>query len=340
MARRFGFIAVFWLLQPVVAGEPQSADAPLRDYFPDIEPFETGYLKVSDGHEIYYELCGNREGKPAMLLHGGPGGGSYPTLRRYHDPAKYLIVLHDQRGAGKSKPYCELRDNNTQALVQDIERLRTHLKLGKVQVFGGSWGSTLAVAYAEAYPDNVSALILRGVFLATKEETDYFYHGGAGLFFPDAFERLQAIVPHPERHDYPQQLLDLIRGDDAEKRERAARGWAWYETKMGKLRQSDAEVDASLNTWKYLDFSLIENYYMANDCFLAEGQLLRDAPKIAHLPAFIVQGRYDVICPPAAAYKLHKALPRSKLVLVEAAGHSGSEPGIRSALIEAARSLE
>lgn len=325
--------SVLWSAEP--AGEKKFCE-----YFPEIEPFETGYLKVSDEHEIHYELCGNPKGKPTMLLHGGPGGGCYPTMRRYHDPAKWLIVLHDQRGAGKSKPYAELKNNNTQALVADIEQLRQHLKLDKVQIFGGSWGSTLGVAYAEAHPENVSSLVLRGVFLGTKAETDHFYHGGVGFYFPEVFANLQSLMIEPDKHNYPQQLLTQLQKGNSDLKRKVALGWAGYELKIAHLEYSDAQVAEVFKEWDPYDFSLIENYYMANRCFLEEGQLLRDAARIATIPTVIVQGRYDVICPPITAYRLHKSLPKSKLIMVEAAGHSASEPGIRSALIEAITGFE
>jgi proline iminopeptidase len=318
----------------------QTDSEKLHGLYPEIEPFQTGRLKVSDLHEIYYELCGNPEGKPVMVLHGGPGGGSYPELRRYHDPEKYLIVLHDQRGAGRSKPYCELRENNTQNLVEDIERLRRRLQLGKVQVFGGSWGSTLGLAYTETYPANVSALVIRGVFTATQRELDHFYHTGVSVYFPEVYAKLQSLIPQPARHNYAEQLLELLRSDDPEVRRRTAHAWAAYEIRLSRLEISDAEVTRMLERWDPYDFALIENYYLANKCFLEEGQLLRDARKIQHVPTFIVQGRYDVICPPISAYRLHKVLPNSKLIIVEASGHSASDPRARSALIGITKSLE
>ena len=321
------------------AGEHAGGDK-LRDWYPPIEPFKTGYLKVSSLHEIHYELCGNPDGIPVLILHGGPGGGSYPDLRRYHDPAKHLIVLHDQRGSGRSRPYCELRDNNTPALVEDVERLRKHLKLGTVGVFGGSWGSTLALAYAETYPENVKSLVLRGVFTATKEEIDHFYHGGAGKFFPEVYAKLQDLVPNPERLDYPKQLLAMLQSNDPAARRRASLGWASYELKLAGLEKSDAELEAIFKRWDPYDFSLIENYYMANGCFLEEGQLLRDAPRIASIPTVIVHGRYDVICAPCVAYGLHQALPNSRLVIVESASHTAGAPRMRSALVNAVKSLE
>jgi len=337
--RLIAALTLFLTVAPLqLAG--QTKPEKLYDLYPDIEPFETGYLKVSDLHEVYYELCGDRDGKPVMVLHGGPGGGSYPQLRRYHDPQKYLIVLHDQRGAGRSKPHCELRENTTQSLVEDIEKLRQHLKLGKVQIFGGSWGSTLGLAYAETYPENVSALVIRGIFTATRAELDHFYHGGVSTYYPEVFAKLQSILPHPEKHNYPEQLLALLRSDDPRVRRQTARAWAAYEMRVSQLEVTNEEVEKWLERWDPYDFSLIENYYMANGCFLEEGQLLRDARKLAQVPTYIVQGRYDVICPPINAYRLHKALPNARLIIVEAAGHAGSEPRTGSALVEITKSLE
>lgn len=334
------FVSALLIALSALPTRGETAPSNRLDAYPEIEPFETGYLKVSDVHEIYYELCGRRDGKPVFVLHGGPGGGSYPGLRRYHDPSKWLIVLHDQRGAGKSKPYADLRDNNTPALVEDIEKLRRHLKLDKVHLFGGSWGSTLAVAHAEAHPDRVSSLVLRGVFLGAKSEIDHFYHGGVEPYFPEVYDRLRSLIPTPACGNFPVQLLSLLRSDDPEIRKRASLGWAGYEIRISSVGKTDAYLDEVFKNWDPFDFSLIENHYMAAACFLDEGQLLKNAGKIASIPTVIVQGRYDLICPPITAYKLHKALPSSKLIMVEDAGHSGSEPGIRSALIEATKSLE
>jgi proline iminopeptidase len=310
------------------------------DWFPPIEPFKEEWLRVSEVHEIRYELCGNPDGIPVMILHGGPGGGSYPSLRRYHDPDKYLMVLHDQRGAGKSRPYSELRDNNTQALVEDVEKLRRHLNLGRVHIFGGSWGSTLGVAYAEAYPEQVRSLVLRGVFLGSQEEIDHFYHGGSGAFFPEAYARLRSHLPHPDRPNYPTQLLALLRSDNEAVRKKIAFEWARYEMKLAYLERDDEDIDRIVSGWETYDFALIENYYMVNHCFLLEGQLLREAHRLANIPAVIVHGRYDVICRPKAAWDLHRAMPKSRLVLVESAGHSGGAEPIRRALVNAVKSLE
>lgn len=336
---RATLLTVLLAATPAIAQHPGDGQR-LYDYYPPIEPFRTDHLKVSDLHEIYYEVSGNPLGKPVMVLHGGPGGGSYPSLRRFHDPQVYQIVLFDQRGAGKSKPQSELRENTTADLVADMEKLRKVLKFDKMQVFGGSWGSTLALSYAQKHPERVSSLVLRGIFLATKREIDHFYHGGTGEFFPDVYAKLKSVLPQPDRLTYPQQFLDLLKNSDKDVRDRAARAWAGYETKVAALSVSDQEVDAILDQSDCFNFSLLENYYMANGCFIPEGELLRKAGRLSGIPMVIVHGRYDVICTPKAAYDLHQAVPGSRLVLVESAGHSGGELRMRSALIEAVQSLE
>lgn len=314
--------------------------SPSSELYPPIEPFRTGFLKVSPLHELYYELSGNPQGTPVFVLHGGPGGGSAPDQRRFHDPKKWLIVLFDQRGCGKSRPALELRDNNTQALVEDIERLRKHLHIDKLHVFGGSWGSTLGLAYAEAHRDRVLSLVLRGIFLGDRDEVDYFYHGGAAAFYPDAYAKLQAELPHPEQKDYPRQLLTLLQGKDAAVRERVARAWARYEIKLAYLAITEDKVEAALTGWDPKSLAFIESHYMVNGCFLKEGQLLSGAAALAGIPTVIVQGRHDVICRPSVAYNLHRRIPGSQLVLVEEAGHTaGSEP-MRAALVKAVHAIE
>lgn len=326
----------------IAAGVPTYAQPgkQIFDYYPAIEPFRTGYLKVDDLHEIYYELSGNPLGHPVMVLHGGPGGGSYPSLRRYHHPEKYQIIVFDQRGAGKSKPYAEVKENNTAALVSDMEKLRAELKVEKMQLFGGSWGSTLALAYAQKHPDRVDSMVLRGVFLARRQDIDYFYHGGTGQYFPEVFATLKSHLPNPDKPNYPRQLLDLLQREDESLRKKVARAWAAYETKCAALETPDSEVNSLLDGSDCYNFSLLENWYMAHDCFLQEGELLKNAGKLKDIPTVIVHGRYDVICPPSQAYELHKALPGSELVLVESAGHSGSAILMRSALINAIITLE
>ena len=308
--------------------------------FPEIEPYDSGYLKVSDLHEIYYEQSGNPQGKPVFFLHGGPGGSTSPKQRRYFDPTKYRIVLHDQRGAGKSRPFAETKENDTWALVNDIERLRSHLKIDRMILMGGSWGSTLALAYAEKYPERVSGLILRGIYLGTRAEMERFYTHGVAEYFPEVSDRLWSQVPEIPGKTPPQRLMTLLDSPDEATRKKAAAAWAAYETKVAFLTISDEEVAKDVADGDPLAFSRIENHYMSHDCFLEDGQLLRDAGKIREIPTIIVNGRYDVICPPKTAWLLHKALPKSQLWIIEGAGHAGSEPGIQAALVRAARSFE
>jgi len=337
--RRFPALLLFLLLAlPAVSAAAAGEASPL---FPEIEPYDSGFLRVSEVHEIYYEQSGNPQGKPVFFLHGGPGGGTSPMSRRLYDPKKFRIVLHDQRGAGKSRPFADLRENTTQDLVEDIERLRRHLKIeDKILIVGGSWGSTLALAYAEAHPERVAGMVLRGIYLATPEEMESFYGHGVAAYFPEVSERLWSLVPEMPGKTRPQRLLAMLESPDPEARKKVARAWAAYETKVAFLERSDAEVEAEFATWDPTAFSRIENHYMAKDCFLEPGQLLRDAHRIKDIPVILVNGRYDVICPPKTAYKLHQALPKSQLWIIEAAGHAGSEPGIQAALVKAVKTFE
>ncbi len=308
--------------------------------WPEIQPYDTGYIQVSELHDIYYQLGGNPEGRPVMVLHGGPGAGCHPGYFRYFNPEKFHIVLHDQRGSGQSKPYAELKENTTQNLVEDIEKIRTHFKLDKVILFGGSWGSTLALAYAETYPENVEGMILRGVFTARKSEIDHFYHGGVAKYFPAAFYELRSYMDEPEEMNYHQQLSEKMKSEDEAILKKYARAWVKYEGKIAFLNMPDQRLNAVLDQWPYLAFSIIENHYMANGCFLEDGQLMNNADKINHIKTILVNGRYDVICPPITAYELHEKLDNSHLVIVEQAGHSASEPGVERELIKAASSFE
>jgi proline iminopeptidase len=308
--------------------------------WPKLAPHRTGYLQVSPQHEIYYKLGGTPKGMAVMVLHGGPGAGCGPEYFRYFDPEKFHVVLHDQRGCGLSRPYGGLYENDTWHLVDDIEKLRRHLGLGKVLLFGGSWGSTLALAYAETYPGNVAGMILRGVFTASREEIDHFYHGGAGKFFPETYAALQKAIDRPQTHNYPEQFLAKLRSPDPLVREQAAWAWTRYESKLAFLNISDDEINKWLQGYNPFAFALLESHYMANRCFLEEGQLLKNAGRIAAVPTVIINGRYDVICPPHTAYRLHGKLAKSRLVIVDASGHSSSEAGIRAALLQAARDFE
>ncbi|UCG15845.1 MAG: prolyl aminopeptidase [Phycisphaerales bacterium] len=319
------------------AQETRPADAAL---FPAIEPFESGYLQVSDIHQLYFETCGNPKGKPVFVLHGGPGGGCSARMRRFFNPDKYLIVLHDQRGAGKSKPYAELRENTTQNLVEDIEHLRKKLNLGRIIIFGGSWGSTLGLAYAETYPGNVSAMVLRGLWTCTKEELEYWYGGGVADYFPEEYEKLLSVLPPDEKGTVPQRLLRMLQSDDPQTRRKASLAWAGYEIKLAHLDYSDEQVAAIFKRWDPYDFALLENYYMVNDCFLEPDQLFAHAHKLKDIPITVVNGRYDVICPPITAWRFCRMLPKANLVIAERAGHSASEPPVTAALVAAMKELE
>lgn len=320
------------------AGAGDDGPTPL---WPEIEPFETGYLEVSDLHRVYYELVGNPDGTPVIVLHGGPGGRCSPYYRRFFNPEKFLVILHDQRGAGRSKPYAEIRENDTWALVDDINRLRDHMGVdGKAILFGGSWGSTLALAYSEAHPDKVAGMVLRGIFTATREEIDHFYHGGVRLFFPEVYDRLLRSLPDSDRRPLPAYLFELIESADPAVRDKFASEWARYELRISALNSPDEEVDTFLRDHNPLAFGRLENYYMTNGCFLEEGQLLREAGRLGEMRVVIVNGRYDVVCPPITAYRLHELLPNSKLVLAEESGHWMGEPAIQSALLDAMRDFE
>jgi proline iminopeptidase len=308
--------------------------------WPEIEPYHTGYLKVSELHEIFYELCGNPSGKPVFILHGGPGGSCSPYMRRFFNPDKFLIVLHDQRGAGKSKPYAEIRENTTQYLVEDIDRLRTHLNLGKIILFGGSWGSTLALAYGETSPQNVNGMILRGIFTATKGEIDHFYHGGVSKFFPEVYDKFISSFQYPKGQTIPHYLFELIQNSDSTKQLKYCRIWAEYEIKLSRLDISDNELEQTLNDSNPLAFALLENYYMANNCFLQEGQLINNSNNLNDIPIIMINGRYDMLCPPITAYNLHIKLPKSKLIIAESSGHWMREIPIEKELLKAMQEFE
>lgn len=306
-----------------------------RPLYPPVEPYARGHLDVGDGHRVYWEMCGNPSGKPAAFLHGGPGGGFSPEHRRLFDPRRYRVLLFDQRGCGKSTPHGSLDANTTWDLVADIERLRRLMDVERWLVFGGSWGSTLALAYAQTHPERTSELVLRGIFLLRRWELLWYYQHGASLLFPDKWERFLAPIPPAERDDliaaYRRRLLDP---DPAVQLE-AARAWSLWEGETITLLPN-AEFSRQFGADDYARaFARIENHYFVHGGWLDEGQLVRDVGRLRAVPAVIVQGRYDIATPVASAWDLHRAWPEAEFRLVEGAGHAYSEPGIQTALLEA-----
>jgi proline iminopeptidase len=307
-----------------------------RGFYPEIHPYAQGMLDVGSGHRIYFEESGNPHGKPVVFLHGGPGGGTDPKQRRFFDPERYRIVLFDQRGCGKSTPHASLEDNTTWHLVSDIERLRTHLAIERWQVFGGSWGSTLALAYAQKHPSRVTELVLRGIFLLRRKELLWFYQEGASEMFPDAFEQFLAPIPADERGDLMAAYHARLTSNDAKVQQAAARAWSIWEASTSFLLPHEEHVRRAGGDVFSLAFARIESHYFANRGFLThEDQLLDDVDKIRDIPAVIVQGRYDVVCPMTSAWALHRRWPEADLRIADDAGHSSYEPGILHELISA-----
>lgn len=310
--------------------------APMHTLYPPIEPYHTFHLQVSPLHHLYVEEAGNPHGKPVIFLHGGPGGGLVPTYRQFFDPQRWRIILFDQRGCGKSTPYAELEDNTTWALVSDIEAIRAALGIDQWTVFGGSWGSTLALAYAQTHPNRCNGLILRGIFTLRQKEIRWFYQEGASFLYPDAWEQYLAPIPENERDDLLTAYYRRLTSEDRTTRLEAARAWAIWEASTSLLIQ-DANLVNRFGAEEFaLAFARIECHYFVNGGFFEQDdQLLRNVDRIRHIPGVIVQGRYDVVCPPITAWELHRAWPEAKFVMVQKAGHSALEPGIVSALIEA-----
>jgi len=308
----------------------------LRDLYPPIEPYDQGFLAVSSLHTLYYEQCGNPAGKPVVFLHGGPGGGIDPIYRQYFDPSRWRVVLFDQRGCGKSRPYAELRENTTWDLVADIEKLRQHLGIDRWFVFGGSWGSALALAYGQTHPQSCLGFVLRGIFLLRPFELRWFYQSGASYFFPDAWEHYLEPIPPEERDDLLAAYHRRLNDPDPQVRLRAARAWSVWEASTSKLIPSP-ELIERFGRGEFAEaFARIECHYFVHGGFLdPEDQLLRGVGRLRHLPAVIVQGRYDVVCPPISAWELHQAWPEAEFRMIPDAGHSITEPGIRTALLEA-----
>ncbi len=309
---------------------------PLTWLYPPIEARTTGMLPVSDLHTIYYEESGNPAGKPVVFVHGGPGGGSDAKVRRFFHPEKYRIVLFDQRGCGKSTPYASLDANTTWDLVADMEALRAHLGIETWQVFGGSWGSTLALAYAEKHPERVTELVLRGIFLLRRKELAWFYQEGASILYPDAWEPYLAHIPEAERHDLMHAYHRRLTSDDPAVRLAAAKVWSGWEGATSKLLPDAAFAGHYEEDEFALAFARIEAHYFVNKGFFeVDDQLLRDVGKIRHIPGVIVQGRYDVVCPIDSAWALHRAWPEADLIITPDAGHSAWEPPNSRALVAA-----
>ncbi|KAA0023065.1 prolyl aminopeptidase [Antrihabitans cavernicola] len=312
----------------------------MRSLYPPIEPYQTGHLPVDDGQLMYWEASGNPAGKPAVFLHGGPGGGTAPFNRQFFDPAAYRIILLDQRGCGRSTPHiadgADLSSNTTQNLIADVEKLRAHLNIEKWLVFGGSWGSTLSLAYAQAHPQRVTELVLRGIFLLRRSEIDWYYNvGGAGNIFPDLWEKYLKPVPESERDgDLVEAYHRLLHSTDPAVATAAAVAWSAWEGATSALLPRPDRVAETSETRFALAFARIENHYFRNGGFLDEGQLLTNIAAMQQIPGVIVQGRYDVVCPARSAWDLHGAWPQSELIIVDDAGHASNEPGIAHHLVE------
>lgn len=314
---------------------PQAPAAPARTLYPPIAPYASGHLDVGDGHCIYWERVGTPGAKPAVFLHGGPGGGISPDHRRLFDPARYDLMLFDQRGCGRSTPHAGLDANTTWHLVADIERLRAMAGVEQWLVFGGSWGSTLALAYAQSHAARVSALVLRGIFTIRQREIDWYYREGASRIYPDKWERFLAPLPEAERDDPVSAYRTLLTSDDPAIRTAAARAWSVWEGETVRLLPDPALSQAHDADDFALAFARIENHYFVHRGWLDEGQLIRDAARLAGIPGVIVQGRYDMACPAETAWALHRAWPQADFAMIEGAGHAYNEPGILDALIRA-----
>jgi proline iminopeptidase len=308
----------------------------MRELYPPRQPYNEGELKVSDLHTIHFEESGNPEGKPIVLLHGGPGGGCPPFYRQYFDPEKWRLVMFDQRGCGQSKPHAELQENTTWDLVNDIEKLREYLNIHQWVVFGGSWGSTLSLAYSQTHPDRCKGLILRGIFMLRQKEIRWFYQEGASYIFPDAWEEYVKPIPINERDDLLTAYYQRLTSPDDQIRLEAARAWSIWEASTSRLFP-DLDLKQKFGIDAFAEaFARIECHYFINKGFIdPEDKLLLNIDRIRKIPAVIVQGRYDVVCPMMSAWELHRAWPEAEFIVVADAGHSMSEPGIRTCLIEA-----
>lgn len=310
---------------------------PLKKLYPPIEPYMTGEIKVDEVHTLYYEQVGNPNGKPVVVLHGGPGGGCEEYYRQFFDPAHYRVILFDQRGSGRSKPHANLVNNTTWHLVADIEKIRELVGVEKWLVFGGSWGSTLSLAYAQTHPSRVAGLVLRGIFTLRRKELEFFYQEGSSWLYPAEFEAYQKPIPEVERADMMGAYYRKLTGDDEELKQQCALAWSIWEMTTSKLMVDPTKIARAAEDSRFaLAFARIECHYFVNGGFFKEdGQLVKNAHLLKNIPGVIVQGRYDLVCPAKTAHDLHKVWPESKLIYVQDAGHSMGEKGIKSQLIKA-----
>jgi len=308
----------------------------LRKLYTWTEPFETGFLNVDNFHNIFWEISGNKDGQPVLIMHGGPGGGCAPSYRGFFDPSFYKIVMMDQRGAGQSTPHASLVNNTTWHIIEDMEKLRTHLKVEKWHtVFGGSWGSTISIAYSETHPERVGHIVLRGIFLLRRSELQFFYQEGSSWLFPEYHEEFKNVLPEVQRDDIIQNYYRVLTGDNEEEKLKYAKAWTKWEMATSKLHINKDLLDKGEDPKFALAFARIETHFFVNGGFFKDNQLLNDAYKIKDIPTTIVQGRYDVVCPAKSAYDLSKQLSKAELFMISDAGHSCSEPGIIDALVRA-----
>jgi proline iminopeptidase len=307
----------------------------MQNFYPEIKPYQRHQIAVEAPHELYVDESGNPQGIPVLFVHGGPGAGCGKYDRRFFDPEVYRIVLFDQRGAGRSKPHASLENNTTQKLIEDMEAIREHLGIEQWMLFGGSWGSTLSLVYAQTYPQRVLGLVLRGIFLCRREDISWFYQDGASRIFPDFWEHFVHQIPEEERGDMISAYYQQLIGENQIQQMTAAKAWSGWEGRTATLKPCQDLVDSFTEPHRALSLARIEAHYFVNDVFLEPNQILRDAHKLAEIPGIIVHGRYDVICPLDNAYALHKAWQGSELHIIREAGHASREPGIVDALIRA-----
>jgi len=311
----------------------------MQTYFPPIKPYSSEKIAVTAPHELYIEECGDPNGIPVVVLHGGPGAGCEPYHRRFFDPEVYRIVLIDQRGCGRSSPHAELKANDTQSLIDDLEIIRKHLNIDKWNLFGGSWGATLALLYAQAHPDHVSGMILRGIFLARQQDLDWFYIKGMNQVFPDYWNDLVTHLPETERADLLENFYKRLTGQDELARMGAAKAWSIWEGRCSTLQPNARVLDHFNDPSTAITLACLETHFFKNKCFIEENQILENMDKIKHIPGIIVHGRYDMICPLRCAWELQQQWAETDLIIVRDAGHSAGEPGITDALIHATKQM-